>query len=110
VSVNADRAGRVGQGLIVALSGLGILAFDLPSGWLVGGFGETSSSVIGTAMLLIGTVLSAQAGTPPVLGAATRRSPGIVPARPPGSRLARKKHSVERASSRDPVGAAGGVA
>jgi len=40
-------------GFIVALRGLGVLAFDVPAGWLVGRFGETRAMVVGTALVIV---------------------------------------------------------
>jgi MFS family permease len=46
-------------GFIVALRGIGILAFDVPAGWLVSKFGEQRAMVVGTALVIVALVGSA---------------------------------------------------
>jgi MFS family permease len=49
-------------GLVVAVRGIGILAFDMPAGWLVSRYGEGRAMVVGTAIVvaaLIGAILAA---------------------------------------------------
>lgn len=46
-------------GFIVALRGLGVLAFDVPAGWLVSKFGEQRAMVAGTLLVIVALVGSA---------------------------------------------------
>lgn len=46
-------------GFVVALRGIGILAFDVPSGWLVSKFGEQRAMVLGTVLVIVALVGSA---------------------------------------------------
>lgn len=46
-------------GFIVALRGLGILAFDVPAGWLVSKLGEQRAMVVGTLIVIVSLVGSA---------------------------------------------------
>jgi MFS family permease len=46
-------------GFIVALRGIGILAFDVPAGWLVGRFGEQRAMVLGTGLVIVALLGSA---------------------------------------------------
>ncbi len=45
-------------GFVVALRGLGVLAFDVPAGWLVSRFGERRAMAFGT-VLVVGSLLAA---------------------------------------------------
>lgn len=52
-------------GLVVAMRGIGTMAFDIPAGSLVGRFGEKRTVVLGTALLVasaIGCIVSDNAG------------------------------------------------
>lgn len=57
-----DAGASVGvAALAVALRGVGAMAFDVPSGWLIAKFGERRAMVVGTALLtvaLLGCVLA----------------------------------------------------
>lgn len=46
-------------GFIVALRGIGILAFDVPAGWLVSKFGEQRAMVAGTGIVIVALIGSA---------------------------------------------------
>lgn len=46
-------------GFIVALRGLGVLAFDIPAGWLVSKFGEQRAMVAATALVIVALLGSA---------------------------------------------------
>ena len=46
-------------GFIVALRGMGVLAFDIPAGWLVSRFGESRAMVAGTLLVIVGLLGSA---------------------------------------------------
>jgi len=46
-------------GFIVALRGIGVLAFDLPAGWLVARMGEQRAMVVGTGLVIVALVGSA---------------------------------------------------
>ena len=46
-------------GFIVALRGLGVLAFDVPAGWLVSKFGEQRAMVAGTLLVIVALAGSA---------------------------------------------------
>ena len=46
-------------GLIVALRGIGVLVFDVPSGWLVSKFGEQRAMVVGTLLVIVALLGSA---------------------------------------------------
>ncbi len=48
-------------GFIVALRGLGVLAFDIPAGWLVSKFGEQRAMVFATVLVIIALAGSALA-------------------------------------------------
>ncbi len=62
-------AGIAMAGLIVALRGIGILAFDVPAGWLVGKFGERFAMAFGTILVIATLIGSAVAPNPWVFGA-----------------------------------------
>ncbi|MGE3074946.1 MAG: MFS transporter [Dehalococcoidia bacterium] len=46
-------------GFIVALRGIGVLAFDVPAGWLVSKFGEQKAMVVGTILVIVALAGSA---------------------------------------------------
>ncbi len=46
-------------GFIVALRGIGILAFDVPAGWLVARFGEQRAMIVGTVFVIVALLGSA---------------------------------------------------
>jgi MFS family permease len=48
-------------GFIVALRGLGVLAFDVPAGWLVSKFGEQRAMVFATLLVIVALAGSAWA-------------------------------------------------
>ncbi|MGK2965680.1 MAG: MFS transporter, partial [Tepidiformaceae bacterium] len=48
-------------GLIAALRGIGVLAFDVPAGWLVGRFGEAKAMAAATVLVAVSLVGSAVA-------------------------------------------------
>ena len=58
-------------GLIVALRGIGILAFDIPAGWLVDKFGERKAMAAGTFLVVATLAGSALSPNPWVFGAST---------------------------------------
>src|SRR5579862_6508387 len=58
-------------GLVVALSTLGILLFDLSSGWLISRFGEGTSIAVGSIVLVAGLIASALAHSVAQLAVAT---------------------------------------
>jgi MFS family permease len=58
-------------GLVFALTGVGVLIFDLPSGWLISRFGEDASIAVGTSVLVPALLVSAQANSVPVLAVAS---------------------------------------
>jgi MFS family permease len=58
-------------GLIVALAGIGVLLFDLPSGWLISRFGEGTSILVGTIVLVAALAGCATVDSVPLLGVAT---------------------------------------
>lgn len=66
VALTAREAGAsVGvAAFAVALRGIGAMAFDIPSGWMIARFGERRAMVIGTALLtaaLVGCILAVNA-------------------------------------------------
>lgn len=58
-------------GFIAALRGIGILAFDVPAGWLVQRFGDRRAMTAGTALVAVSLVGSAWGHSPLVFGAFT---------------------------------------
>ncbi|MBK6320289.1 MAG: hypothetical protein IPF51_16290 [Dehalococcoidia bacterium] len=46
-------------GFIVALRGIGVLAFDIPAGWLVARFGEQRAMIAGTGLVIVALAGSA---------------------------------------------------
>lgn len=54
-------------GLIVALRGIGQMVFDIPAGSLVSRFGERTTMIIGTVILIVGSLGSALSPNPLVL-------------------------------------------
>lgn len=55
-------------GFIAALRGIGVLAFDVPAGWLVARFGERMAMAVGTIIVAASLVGSALAPSPLVFG------------------------------------------
>jgi MFS family permease len=56
-------------GFIVAMRGIGTMAFDIPAGTLVGRFGEKKTVVVGTAMLAVSSIGCILSGTPAAIAA-----------------------------------------
>jgi len=55
-------------GIIVALRGIGVLAFDVPAGWLVARFGERRAMTAGTLMVIGSLAGSAWSPNPFIFG------------------------------------------
>jgi len=58
-------------GFIVALRGIGVLAFDIPAGWLVARFGERLAMAAGTALVIVSLVAAALAPNPWIFAVAS---------------------------------------
>src|SRR5436190_749907 len=58
-------------GLVVALRGLGILAFDVPAGWLISRFGERIAMAVASTLVVVSLVGSAATGSIVVFAAFT---------------------------------------
>ena len=59
-----DLGGSVAvAGFVVGLRGIGILAFDVPAGWLVGRFGERTAMAAATGLVVVALAGSALAPT-----------------------------------------------
>ncbi len=58
-------------GLAVALRGLGLLAFDVPAGWLVTRFGEQKAMAVGTAIVALALLGAAWSPGPLAFAAST---------------------------------------